>query len=190
MSVDLTEPNQIILIGPCNAGKSTIGKMLAARLGAPFVSLDSVERKYTVPAGYDPDRAEEIGKSGVPFAGYGCRRMFFDAAVVGFLADYREGVLELGGGHPIIPDPEKQARVTEALRPYNRVVLLLPTPDLRESMAILRARDGVPEGEPYFNELFLKDDTFLTLARFIVTTHGKTPEETCDEVLAALGMPA
>jgi len=46
--------------------------------------------------------------------------MFDDAAVVGFLADYTDGVLELGGGHPIIPDRDKQERVNEAVRPYNR----------------------------------------------------------------------
>jgi hypothetical protein len=188
MSVDLTAPNQIILIGPCGCGKSTIGTMLAERLGSPFVSLDRVERDYTIPAGYDPARAEELGKSGVPFAGYNYRRMFFDAAVHGFLADYSEGVLEMGGGHPIIPDRDKQARVIEALRPYNRVVLLLPTADLRESVALLRERCGVAAGEPYINDLYTADDTFFRLARFVVYTQGKTPQETCEEVLAAFGI--
>lgn len=190
MPVDLAKPNQIILIGPCNVGKSTIGKMLAERLGAPFVSLDTVERKYTLPAGFDPKRAEELDESGVPLAGYGYRRMFFDAAVIGFLADHREGVLELGGGHPIIPDREKQERVIAALRTYPRVVLLLPTADLKESIDLLRNRDGLAPDEPYINDLYAQDDTFLTLARHVVTTWGRTPEETYADVLAALGMAA
>jgi shikimate kinase len=188
MSADLAAPNQIILIGPCRCGKTTIGTMLAERLGNPFVSLDAVERDYTIPAGYDPARAEELGKSGVPLAGYGYRRMFFDAAVIGFLADHPEGVLELGGGHPIIPDRDKQARVIEALRPYNRVVLLLPMADLKESVALLRERCGAAEGEPYINDLYTVDDTFFALARFVVCTQGKTPEETCEDVLATLGI--
>jgi adenylylsulfate kinase-like enzyme len=70
MSVDLSEPNQIILIGPCGAGKSTLGKMLAERLGSAFVSLDSVDGTYLRPAGFDPARAKELWTSGVPFAGY------------------------------------------------------------------------------------------------------------------------
>jgi hypothetical protein len=188
MPVDLTEPNQIILIGPCGSGKTTIGTMLAERLNSPFASLDAVERTYTVPAGFDPDRAEELRNTGVPFAGYAYRRMFFDDAVIGFLADYPRGVLELGGGHPIIPDPEKQARVTAALRPYSRIILLLPTADLRESVALLRARYGVADGKPDLNELFIVDDTFFKLARFVVYTQGKTPDETGDEVLVVLGI--
>jgi shikimate kinase len=188
MSVDRSEPNQIILIGPCGAGKSTMGKLLAEQLDSSFVSLDGVDRQYMVPAGFDPARAKELWQSGVPFAGYNYGRMFYDAAVVGFLADYPEGVLELGGGHPIIPDRDKQARVIEALRPYNRVVLLLPTMDLRASVERLRERRGIATGKPDLNNLYIADDTFFALAKVVITTEGRTPEETCAEVLTALGI--
>ena len=42
----LNEP--IILIGPLKAGKTTIGTRLAARLDCSFVSLDRLEKQYTV----------------------------------------------------------------------------------------------------------------------------------------------
>ena len=43
-------------------------------------------------------------------AWYTYRRSFFDAVVVQFLAEHAHGILELGGGHPILPDDEKQSR--------------------------------------------------------------------------------
>lgn len=127
-------PNQIILIGPIRTGKTTVGQLLAASLSCPFTSLDEFEQAYTRPVGYDPAIAKDLLSTQGLLRYYAYRRSFFDEAVVRFLANHTEGVLELGGGHPIVPDPEKQARITAALHPYNRVILVLPTPDLHESV--------------------------------------------------------
>ena len=54
----LSEP--IILIGPLKAGKTTVGKALAKRLGCAFSSLDRLERQYTVPAGFDTEKLEYL----------------------------------------------------------------------------------------------------------------------------------
>src|SRR4029079_13978853 len=133
-------------------GKTTIGMLLAEHLHASFTSLDTVEHPYMLAAGYDLVHANALRQSPAPFARYQYRRMFFDAAVIGFLTDHQHGVLELGGGHPIVPDREKQARIIQALHPYPRVVLLLPVPALREAVQRLRARRGVPDYDPDIND--------------------------------------
>ncbi|HUM68963.1 MAG TPA: shikimate kinase, partial [Chloroflexota bacterium] len=107
----------IILIGPVFAGKSTVGKLLAEKLGWSFVSLDGLERGYIRSAGYDEAVVAAIREAEGPFAGYSYRRQFFDTAVTQFLAEHHSGVLELGGGHPIVPDPVKQERINQALAP-------------------------------------------------------------------------
>ncbi|HEY1408430.1 MAG TPA: shikimate kinase [Promineifilum sp.] len=50
--MDSPEPSrsEIILIGPIGAGKSTIGRLLAERLGLPQVSMDDIRYRYTVGA--------------------------------------------------------------------------------------------------------------------------------------------
>jgi hypothetical protein len=117
-------------------------------------------------------------------AWYAYRRDFFDEAVVRFLAEHRHGVLELGGGHPILPDEQKQARVKEALASCRNVVLLLPVPDLVRSLAILKTRQKPEHLDPDLNEMFLQDRRYFELARFVVYTQGQSPEQTCQSILA------
>ena len=68
-----------------------------------------------------------------------------------------------------------------------RVVLLLPSPDAQESIQILneRTKDLVGSfGQGFnWNEHFVRHRSNYDLAKFIVYTKGKTPEETRDEIL-------
>jgi DNA polymerase III delta prime subunit len=175
-------PNQLILIGPSGVGKTTIGTQLARMFGCPFHSLDTAQLPYLVAAGYDGAYAETLRASPVPFARYHYRRTFFPAALDGFLRDYPHGILELGAGHPIAPDSIRQAQITARLAPYPRVLLLLPTADLQESIALIRARLGEPESAPGINQLLTHDTTYLTLAKYTVYTHDKTVNNICDEI--------
>ena len=180
--IEIDEP--IILIGPLKAGKSTVGKLLAKRLGWDFISLDVWERQYTEAKGFDEAKATALLQTGGEWARYRYRRQFFADAVAQFLAEHHHGVLELGGGHPIVPAPEHQAQVARALAPHPYVILLLPTPDKAESLAILRSRQKpkrLTEGD--WNERFMEDDQFVRLAKHIIYTADKTPEETCQAII-------
>lgn len=177
----------VILIGPLKAGKTTVGRLLAERLGRPFISLDQLERKYTAALGFDAETAAAIRRREGALAGYNYRRQFFAEAVARFLAEHPTGVLELGGGHPIVPDETQQTRIAQALAPFPHVILLLPTADLAESLRILRGRqkpERLVEGD--LNEEFLRDDRFMRLAKHVVYTAGKSPVEVCEEIAAWL----
>jgi shikimate kinase len=50
-------PSDIILIGPSRAGKSRVGKLLAAQLERPFVDLTKVASQYYAEQGYDREAA-------------------------------------------------------------------------------------------------------------------------------------
>jgi adenylate kinase family enzyme len=54
----------IILIGPPRTGKSTLGKLLADRVGRPTISLDELRWKYYAEIGYDKTLADEIHQKG------------------------------------------------------------------------------------------------------------------------------
>lgn len=177
----------IILIGPMKAGKTTVAKLLAERLNRPFISLDRLERKYTAAVGFDEETAAMIQSREGDWAWCSYRRQFFADAVVRFLTEHLIGVLELGGGHPIAPDDEQQTRIAQALAPFPHVILLLPMPDRAEALQILRERqkpEHVVEGD--WNEEFLRDDTFVRLAKHVVYTVDKSPVEICDEIIAQL----
>ena len=186
MTQNAADNEPIILIGPMKAGKTTVGRLLAAWLHRSFSSLDRVERHYTEAFGFDAHLADTIQRTQGDWAWYSYRRQFFAEAVVQFLAEHASGVLELGGGHPILANEIHQARVDHALAPFQHVVLLLPTPDIEASLRILKARQKPAHLNPDWNEAFLHDDRYFRLAKHVIYTEGQTPEATCQEILARM----
>lgn len=75
-------------------------------------------------------------------------------------------------------------RVKQALSSYPNVVLLLPSPDVEESIDILAERNRhLPADIRSTNEYFVRHPSNSELAKFTVYTKSKTPQETCDEIL-------
>ncbi len=61
-------------------------------------------------------------------------------AVRRLLAEHRNCVIDFGAGQSVYEDAADLARVQEFLAPYPNIVLLLPSPNLDESVALLRER--------------------------------------------------
>ena len=164
-----------------------MGKLLAAQLGCTFHSLDLKEARYAGEVGYKQRIADEIRQQQGVLAWYEYRRKHFDHVVIRFLQEQPAGVLELGGGHPILPAPDQQLRVNQALAPYTSVFLLIPHHDLARSRFILHERQRPDRRSPDLNELLLADRRFFELAKRVFYTQGSSPEETAEEILAVLG---
>jgi shikimate kinase len=176
--------SDIILIGPMGAGKSTIGELLANQLGIPQCSMDEHRWHYYQEIGYDEELAkqkrETEGLWGVcqywkPFEAYAVERL---------LSEYKNCVIDFGAGHSVYEDISLFQRVQKVLEPYPNVVLLLPSSNLDESLQILNDRNEyLPDGNPNINEHFIRHQSNYVLAKFIVYTKEKTPQETCNEIL-------
>jgi shikimate kinase len=131
----------IVLIGHVRAGKTVVGKLLAERLGIPRFSLDDERWKYYAEIGYDESEASRIAKSSDGIISLLSYWKPFEAhAVERVLADHPGSVLDFGAGHSVYTDEELFSRVQRALAPYPNVIMLLPTPDLDESVRILNER--------------------------------------------------
>jgi len=106
----------IVLIGPRGSGKTTLGKLLSARLGRPFVDLD--ERVLA-----------DLGRATVHEVWAGCGEPVWREAEAAALARTLQAggkvgaggrtgqVIALGGGTPMIPaarDLLERARATRA----------------------------------------------------------------------------
>jgi adenylate kinase family enzyme len=186
----------IILIGPLGAGKSTVGYLLAKKLGLPQCSVDDVRWKYFEEIGYDKVLASKIAKSnqGVqaqlryskPFEVYAIERV---------LSDHRYSVIDFGASNSVYDDELLFSRVNNALAPYPNVILLLPSSDPEESVKILNARlthivkeKGEEINDELFdlNEYFIKHPSDYRLAKIVIYTKDKTPEEVCNEVYQKL----
>ena len=181
-------PLDIILIGPVRTGKTTVSRLLAERLGLSTVSLDDLRWNYYKEIGYDQNLAQQIRQTGGFVALVFYWKLFDVYAVERVLADHRDCVINFGAGHSVYESQELFLRVKKALAPYPNVVLILPSQDAEESIRILneRTRDLVGLfGQGFnWNEYFVRHRSNYDLARFVVYTKGKAPEETCDEIIS------
>ncbi len=180
-------PSDIILIGPVRTGKTTLGQLLAEKLGLRRVAPDELRWTYYKEVGYDEDLAQRIRQTGGFVALVFYWKLFDAYAVERVLADHRDCVIDFGAGHSVYESKELFARVQRALTPYPNVVLILPSPDAEESIQILneRTKDLVGSfGQGFnWNEYFVRHRSNYDLAKFIVYTKGKTPEESRNEIL-------
>ena len=183
--------SDIILLGPIGAGKSTLATLLAERLGVPRCAMDVERWPYMQEAGYDPAVADGIKKRDRHYGNVFAYWKRFEPHMVGrLLAEHRGCVIDFGAGQSVYEDEADFARVQKALADYANVVLVLPSPDPAESLRVLKARvwDGVAGGFD-FQEHFLNHPSNRRLATLTVYTEGKTPDETCDEILRRLPLP-
>lgn len=175
---------EIILIGPIGAGKSTIGKLLAEKLKLPQIAVDDLRFNYYKEIGYDEALAESKRETEGFWGLYQYWKPFEVYAVERLLSEHKNCVIDFGAGHSVYEDDRLFQRVKEVLSAYKNVILLLPSPDLDESIHILNERDEfLREMKPNINEHFVRHHSNYDLAKHTIYTKGKTPEETCEEIL-------
>ena len=183
----------LILIGPLGAGKSTVGHLLAEMLGLPECSVDDVRWKYYEEIGYDKALASKIAASDQGIRAQLRYSEPFDAhAIERILADHRNGVIDFGASNSVYENKLLFNRVKNILDPYPNVILLLPSSDLDESVEILNTRLTrmlKAKGEEMnhelldLNEHFIKHPSSHQLAKIVIYTKDKTPQEICNEIL-------
>ncbi len=181
-----TTKSDIILIGPVRTGKSTLGKLLSDKLGQPCVALDNLRWKYYREIGYDEALAKTIRQQGGFLALVLYWQLFEAYAIERVLAEHRHCVFDFGAGAGTSENRENLARIQQAFAPYSNVVLVLPSPDLEETLEILKARDRNPPDDLSFdfNRHFLERGFYQQIAKHTVFNKGKLPEETRDEILS------
>jgi shikimate kinase len=177
--------SDIILIGPVRTGKSTLGKLLSETLGQPQVSLDKLRLNYYQQIGYNETLAKSFRQSGGFLALFLYWNLFDSYAIERMLAEHHNCIFDFGAGNGITESLESFDRLQRALNPYPNIFLILPSPDLEESLQILKNRDSNPPEDLNFdlNRYFLEHRAYYILAKHSVFTKGKLPEETRDEIL-------
>jgi shikimate kinase len=183
----------VILIGPICAGKSTVGALLAARLGIPTYSVDDHRWDYYREIGYQDEVASRIAREeGIP----GVLRYWkpFEAhAVERVLATQSNCVIDFGAGHSVYEEPALFMRVQAALAPQPHVVLLLPSPDIDQSIAVLNTRfvdlllretGSIDPALLAINEALVRHPSNRMLAKTVVHTEGRSPEAVADAIIA------
>lgn len=165
-----TEP-LVVLVGPPGAGKSTVGPLLAERLGVAFRDTDSDVETVTGAAVADlfldagEERFREVEREAVRRA----------------LAEHR-GVLAVGSGTVLDPD-------TRELLANRRVIYLtVGLADAVRRLGLARDRPaglGSPRAQ-LLRQLREREPLYASVADRVVDTDGRPPAEVVDAVLTAL----
>lgn len=184
--------SEIVLIGPISAGKSTVGQLLGAALGVEHLDIDHVADRYYTGAGWSVARFDALRRRAGLLAAYRDGEPAMLSALERALTDHHGCVFSLGAAHSHFTAPALFDRARRALEPFSYVVLLLPEPDAARSVAVLRERCrefGLPDWRDDGCDLierWVNDGCNHELATLTVYTRGKTPEQTCREVLTAV----
>ena len=96
--------DEVVLIGPLGAGKTTVAALLGQALGLPVVALDDVRWNYYAEVGYDADEAAMREAREGFIAKYQYWKPFEIHAVERVLAEHSDCVIEFGAGHSVYED--------------------------------------------------------------------------------------
>lgn len=167
----------LLLIGLRASGKSTLGRLIAARLARPFIDLDD----RTAARLGEPSPAAALGRHGEPA---------FRAAEFAALRETLSGggqVVALGGGTPTAPGA---ADMLECERAAGRAVIvyLHAAPDvLRARLAAtdvasrpsLTGRGTLEEIEALYAG---RDGLYRRLADVVIDTSARTADQLCADL--------
>lgn len=161
----------LVLVGPMGVGKSTVGQLLAERLGVGYRDTDE-----DIVAAEGRTIAEIFVDEGEP-----AFRAIEKRAVHSALAEH-EGVLALGGGAVLDAD-------TRALLAGHRVVYL--SMDVEEAVKrtglnVARPLLAVNPRKQWRELMEARRHLYEEVATAVVATDGRTPEEVTQAALDAL----
>jgi hypothetical protein len=179
----------MILVGPLAAGKSTLGALVAERLGQPFVDVDDIAWSYCAEVGWNLDRLLErdqaVGWTAAEREWEPARAHAAQRAV----ADHPDTVIAFGAGYTSFTSLECADQVRRALAPIPDVIRLLPSPDPERSVALLReraiasrGRDWIIEGHDWIAE-WVADPLAGEVAAATVFTEGISPKTSAEQLV-------
>ena len=147
--------------------------------------MDELRWDYYKEIGWEANKQRQI-KEREGFAGvYRYWKRFLIYSLERLLSEYSNCVIDFGAGNSVYEDNDEFARASQLLSPYKNVVLLLPSPDLDESVEILKQRNQITINGVEINSFFMTHASNQKLAKQVIYTNGKTPDEIKEDILCS-----
>lgn len=161
----------LILIGPPGSGKSTVGRLVADKLGVLFRDFDDdLQNEFGLPAG------ELVVKLG--------RERFAEAerGLIGAVLTDHTGVLALGGGTPLNPE------IQEQLKPFHTVFLDVELDELLRREGLIPLHPWLlPHPRAHLRKLLAeRRPIYEAVSKAAVPTTDRSAEDVAAEVILTL----
>jgi shikimate kinase len=180
VSAAVGRPGHVVLVGMMGSGKTTVGRLLAGRLGRPFFDSDEMIEART---GHTvAELFEAIGESGF--------RAEEAAALADGLADAVPAVIAAAGG--TVLDPTNRRLIRQAATDGGLVVWLHTDISVLAERVVSGTHRPLLADDPRSNlkRLFaLREPLYAEVADLRVESDAP-PEVLVDELVAAVGGPA
>ncbi|WP_374983893.1 shikimate kinase [Streptomyces fradiae] len=163
----------VVLVGPMGSGKSTVGTLLAERLGVPYRDTDA-----DIVAAEGREISDIFIEDGEP------RFRELERAAVGAALAGHTGVLALGGG--AVLDDGTRARL--AGLPVVYLSMDVEEAVRRVGLGAARPLLAVNPRRQWRELMEARRHLYTEVARVTVATDDRTPDEVADAVLDALGL--
>jgi len=161
----------LILIGPPGSGKSTVGRLAAAKLGVLFRDFDDdLENECGLPAG---ELVVKLGRE---------RFSEVESSLIGAVLADHAGVLALGGGTPLNPE------IQEQLKSFHIVFLDVELDELLRREGLVPLHPWLlPHPRAHLRRLLAeRRPVYEAVSRAVVPTTGRSAEDVAAEVLLTL----
>ncbi|WP_030769625.1 shikimate kinase [Streptomyces sp. NRRL F-2664] len=161
----------VVLVGPMGSGKSTVGALLAARLGVPYRDTDA-----DIVTAQGRPISDIFVDEGEPYF-----RELERQAVAAAVAEHT-GVLALGGGAVL----DEGTRALLAGRPVAYLSMDVEEAVRRVGLGAARPLLAVNPRRQWRELMEARRPLYTEVARVVVATDDRTPEEVAQAVLDAL----
>lgn len=161
----------VVLVGPMGSGKSTVGGLLAERLGVSYRDTDA-----DIVAAQGREISEIFIDEGEPYF-----RELERQAVVAALAEHT-GILALGGGAVL----DESTRALLAGLPVAYLSMDVEEAVRRVGLGAARPLLAVNPRRQWRELMDARRPLYTEVARVVVATDDRTPEEVAQAVLDAL----
>jgi shikimate kinase len=161
----------LILIGPPGSGKSTVGRLVAAKLGVSFRDFDDdVQNEFGLPAG---ELVVKLGREGFSKA---------ECSLIGAVLADHVGVLALGGGTPLNPE------IQEQLKPFHIVFLDVELDELLRRERLVPLHPWLlPHPRAQLRKLLSeRRPIYEAVSKAVVSTTGRGAEDVAAEIVLTL----
>lgn len=186
--------SEILLFGPMKVGKSSVAKLLAKRLNLKHVRIDELRQEYFAKLGIIHEELMQLEATIDEYDFYRyCSRLELPM-MEAVLSEHQNCIFDCGGGNAVYSSDKENQDFAALIAKFPNSFLLLPAPDLYESMMVLNERAYRYKSRDHtfsLDELKMNSDLIkfhldTPVANHVIYNADKTPEEVCDQIICNL----